>query len=52
MLNLFLLPLDFEIAEIKLTIYPVVLQDDKEVVLIDCGYPHFMEKIEEELEDL
>ena len=49
MLNLFLLPLDFDIAEIKLTIYPVVLQDDKEVVLIDCGYPHFMEKIEEEL---
>ena len=49
MFNMHLLPLDFEIRNVTLTIYPVVLHDDKEVVLVDCGYPHFMEKIEEQL---
>lgn len=47
--NMHLLPLGFQIRNVMLTIYPVVLHDDKEVVLVDCGYPYFMEKIEEQL---
>jgi len=27
------------------TIYPVVLEDDKEMVLIDCGYPHTVSQL-------
>ncbi|MGG7179402.1 MBL fold metallo-hydrolase [Clostridium paraputrificum] len=29
-------------------IYPVVLEDEREMVLIDCGYPGFLSLIEEE----
>ena len=29
------------------TIYPVILRDDKEMILIDCGYPKFLTLIEE-----
>ncbi|MDV4150537.1 MBL fold metallo-hydrolase [Clostridium sp. AL.422] len=29
------------------TIYPVILQDENEMVLIDCGYPNFLELIED-----
>ena len=28
-------------------IYPVLLEDENELVLIDCGYPHFLNLIEE-----
>lgn len=52
MFNIFLLPLDFDLGEIHLTIYPIILQDEKEVILVDCGYPNFTEKIQEELEKL
>ena len=29
------------------TIYPVILQDEHEMVLIDCGYPNFLKLIED-----
>lgn len=41
------LPLNFEFGEIKLTVFPTVIQDESEVVLVDCGYPHFKYQIEE-----
>ena len=28
------------------TIFPVILSDDKEMVLLDCGYPNFLNLIE------
>lgn len=49
MLNLFVLPLEFELGETLLTVYPTVLQDEKEIILIDCGYPDFIDKIQAEL---
>lgn len=41
------LDLNFEFNGNKDAIYPVLLTDDKEMVLIDCGYPNFLELIEE-----
>jgi glyoxylase-like metal-dependent hydrolase (beta-lactamase superfamily II) len=29
------------------TIYPVILEDEKEMILIDCGYPNFLKLIED-----
>ncbi len=29
------------------TINPVIVEDDKEMILIDCGYPNFLSLIEE-----
>jgi glyoxylase-like metal-dependent hydrolase (beta-lactamase superfamily II) len=29
------------------TIYPVILEDENEMILIDCGYPNFLNLIEE-----
>lgn len=41
------LELNFEFNGNKDAIYPVLLTDDKEMVLIDCGYPNFLSLIEE-----
>ncbi|WP_017416469.1 MBL fold metallo-hydrolase [Clostridium tunisiense] len=41
------LELNFEFNGNKDAIYPVLLMDDKEMVLIDCGYPKFLALIEE-----
>ncbi|GAB6086745.1 MBL fold metallo-hydrolase [Alkaliphilus crotonatoxidans] len=30
------------------TIYPVILEDEKEMILVDCGYPNFLNLIERE----
>lgn len=40
------LPLDFESGQIKLTVYPALLRDENEMILVDCGYPGFMPVIE------
>lgn len=43
------LPIDFKMAEMgemSFTVYPVILKDDSDLILVDCGYPNFMEKIE------
>lgn len=41
------LEINFEINGVSDIIYPVILRDDKEMILIDCGYPNFLELIEE-----
>lgn len=41
------LDLNFEFNGNKDAIYPVLLTDHKEMVLIDCGYPNFLALIEE-----
>lgn len=44
------LEIEFEHAGIKNTIYPVILNDQNEMILIDCGYPNFLPLIKEALE--
>lgn len=42
-----ILKIDFEFNGMIDSIYPVILQDDREMILIDCGYPNFIGLIEE-----
>ncbi|WP_242835062.1 hypothetical protein [Clostridium sartagoforme] len=28
-------------------LYPVIIEDENEMILIDCGYPNFLELIED-----
>lgn len=46
MFTLFSLPLEFDNGAPQLTIYPTVLQSDDEVILVDCGYPGYTDKID------
>ena len=41
------LEITFESNGMVDTIYPVILRNDKEMILIDCGYPNFLTLIEE-----
>jgi len=41
------LKVEFEFNGIIDAIYPVILWDDNEMILIDCGYPNFLTLIEE-----
>lgn len=50
MSHIFTLKLNFILDNIDIEIYPNVLQDEKELILVDCGYPFFLTKIEEEME--
>ena len=47
-----LLPLGYAFGDMELTIYPVLLQDDKELILVDCGYPEYLGKIEKKLQEM
>lgn len=39
--------INFELNGAIDSIYPVILRDDNEMILIDCGYPNFIQLIEE-----
>lgn len=41
-----ILELNFNLGEEINTIYPVILEDEDEMILIDCGYPNFLCLIE------
>ncbi len=41
------LKVEFEFNGIIDVIYPVILRDDNDMILIDCGYPNFLTLIEE-----
>lgn len=45
--KLYVLEIDFELNGAIDSIYPVILQDENEMILIDCGYPNFLQLIEE-----
>lgn len=49
MKSISVLPLIFELGDIKIVVNPTVLQDGQDVVLVDCGYPGFKDYIKEEL---
>lgn len=36
------LKVEFQFNEIIDVIYPVMLSNDKDIILIDCGYPNFL----------
>jgi glyoxylase-like metal-dependent hydrolase (beta-lactamase superfamily II) len=40
--NIVMLKIDFEYGGAQQTIFPVLLQDAHEVILVDCGYPNFL----------
>jgi len=44
------LEIKFDFAGSTNTIYPVILKDEKEMLLIDCGYPNFLPLIKHEAE--
>ncbi|MZP31477.1 MBL fold metallo-hydrolase [Heliobacterium undosum] len=39
------LPVNFNFGSGAQTIWPVILKDEQDTVLIDCGYPHFLPMI-------
>jgi glyoxylase-like metal-dependent hydrolase (beta-lactamase superfamily II) len=41
------LKVEFEFNRIIDAIYPVILRDDNDMILIDCGYPNFLKLLEE-----
>lgn len=45
------LDIEFEFAGVKDVIHPVVLKDDENMVLVDCGYTGFLPDIENAMED-
>lgn len=49
--NLIILDVTFQFGETKDIIHPVILLDDNEMVLIDCGYTGFLQNIEEAMGD-
>lgn len=48
--NLIVLPITYSFGGAEDTIYPVVLLDESDMVLVDCGYPGFLPLIEEAME--
>lgn len=46
MSQLKVLKVEFDNMGFKGVIYPVVLFDNKDMILVDCGYPHFLPMIE------
>lgn len=45
--KLYVLEINFEINGTMESIYPVLLSSENEMILIDCGYPNFLQLIEE-----
>ena len=41
----FILNIDYIYGNKKEKIHPVIVRDDDELILIDCGYPHFLSQI-------
>ncbi|CAH2214383.1 Metal-dependent hydrolase [Tepidibacter aestuarii] len=46
------LPLNFKFKDIELTIHPTILNDDKDLILVDCGYPYFEKQIQQAMKRL
>lgn len=47
--SIFTLPVTFHLDKTDLIIYPALLKDDNELILIDCGYPDSAPKLENEM---
>ncbi len=44
--NIFILPITFHLDKTEIIIYPTLLEDDNELIMIDCGYPDSVPKLE------
>ncbi len=47
--NIFVLPITFHIDTTDMTVYPTLIKDDHELIMIDCGYPDSVPKLEAEM---
>ncbi len=47
--SIFVLPITFHMENTDLIIYPTLVKDDNELILIDCGYPDSLPQIEYEM---
>lgn len=47
--NIIVLPIAFHLGETVITIYPTLLRDGNELIMVDCGYPDSVPKLEEEM---
>lgn len=45
--NIIVLNIKFKFGVVEDVIYPVILKDDKEMILVDCGYTGFMPIVED-----
>ncbi|MDF2685991.1 MAG: fold metallo-hydrolase, partial [Clostridia bacterium] len=45
--DIIVLNIDFYFGSMKDAIHPVILKDDNELILVDCGYPNFLTNIKE-----
>lgn len=50
--NIFVIPITFCLDKTDIIIYPTLLKDDKELIMIDCGYPDSVPKLEEEMKKI
>ncbi|SEW00272.1 MBL fold metallo-hydrolase [[Clostridium] fimetarium] len=50
MTELIILPLLFEMGEMKFYIYPVIIKNNDDLILVDTGYPMFLSVIEKAFE--
>lgn len=50
--NILLLPITFHLGPTELVIYPTLLKDDNELILVDCGYPDSVPELEKEMNKL
>ncbi len=52
MSHIYLLPLTFHRGETENIIYPVLLKDENELILVDCSYPDTMPMLEEAMQKI
>lgn len=50
--NVVVLDIKFSFGEVQDVIHPVILQDDKNMVLVDCGYTGFLPNIEQAMKEV
>lgn len=48
-MNIIQLDLKFMYNDQEMIIHPTIIKDEQEIILVDCGYPHMLPLLEEEL---
>ncbi len=49
MSNIFVLPISFHLGDTEIIVYPTLLKDENELIIVDCGYPDSVPMLEEEM---
>ena len=50
MSRFFTLPLPYTFGEVSSAIHPVLIQDEKDMVIVDCGFPGYFSRIKDAVE--